>query len=120
MAKVALDKIAAGGTTPYLSTKLVTGRFFMNGCCRKPRLILARIQSGKRDHHGMAADAFLIGEKIPQSLLHAIGDNLFIERYVGDHIIDPHTGRASCLRPISTITFAPRAAAARRTARCTR
>jgi len=23
------DKIAAGGTTPYLTTKLVTGRFFM-------------------------------------------------------------------------------------------
>ena len=29
MAKVAQDKIAASGATPYLTTKLVTGRFFM-------------------------------------------------------------------------------------------
>src|SRR6201993_1233199 len=29
MAKVAQDKIAGSGVTPYLSTKLVTGRFFM-------------------------------------------------------------------------------------------
>ena len=29
MAKVAQDKIAGAGATPYLTTKLVTGRFFM-------------------------------------------------------------------------------------------
>ena len=29
MVKVAQDKIAAGAATPYLNTKLVTGRFFM-------------------------------------------------------------------------------------------
>src|ERR1700682_4274571 len=46
MAKVAHDKIAAGGTTPYLSTKLVTGRFFMERMLPETSVHLARIQTG--------------------------------------------------------------------------
>jgi len=46
MAKVALAKIADAGTSPYLSTKLVTGRFFMERMLPETALHLARIQTG--------------------------------------------------------------------------
>src|SRR5581483_2492306 len=46
MAKVAQTKIAADGTTAYLSTKLVTGRFFMERVLPATATHLARIQSG--------------------------------------------------------------------------
>jgi hypothetical protein len=58
MAKVALDKIAAGGTTPYLSTKLVTGRFFMERMLPETAANLARIQSGCATMMELPADAF--------------------------------------------------------------
>ena len=44
MAKVANDKIAASGATPYLTTKLVTGRFFMERMLPETALHLARVQ----------------------------------------------------------------------------
>ena len=58
MAKVALDRIAAGGETPYLKTKLVTGRFFMERMLPETALHLARIQSGAATTMELAADAF--------------------------------------------------------------
>jgi acyl-CoA dehydrogenase len=58
MVKVALDKIAAGGTTPYLSTKLVTGRFFMERMLPETALHLARIQTGCATTMELAAEAF--------------------------------------------------------------
>jgi acyl-CoA dehydrogenase len=58
MAKVALDKIAAFGTTPYLSTKLVTGRFYMERMLPETALHLARIQSGSTTTMELAAEAF--------------------------------------------------------------
>lgn len=57
MAKVAQDKIAAG-TTPYLNTKLVTGRFFMERLLPETAVHLARIQSGSATTMELAADAF--------------------------------------------------------------
>src|SRR5450631_2278047 len=58
MAKVALDKIAAGGATPYLTTKLVTGRFFMERMLPETALHLARIQTGSATTMELAAEAF--------------------------------------------------------------
>jgi acyl-CoA dehydrogenase len=58
MAKVALDKIAAGGPTPYLSTKLVTGRFFMERMLPETALHLARIQTGCATTMELSAEAF--------------------------------------------------------------
>jgi 3-(methylsulfanyl)propanoyl-CoA dehydrogenase len=58
MAKVAQDKIAAGGATPYLSTKLVTGRFFMERVLPETAAHLARLQSGSATTMELAADAF--------------------------------------------------------------
>jgi len=58
MAKVAQDKVAATGMTPYLSTKLVTGRFFMERMLPETVLHLARIQSGSATTMELAADAF--------------------------------------------------------------
>jgi hypothetical protein len=58
MARVALDKIAAGGTTPYLSTKLVTGRFFMERMLPETALHLARIQTGCAATMELPAEAF--------------------------------------------------------------
>src|SRR6201999_1344916 len=46
MAKVAQDKIAGSGATAYLTTKLVTGRFFMERVLPATSTHLARIQSG--------------------------------------------------------------------------
>jgi acyl-CoA dehydrogenase len=57
MAKVAQDK-AAAGATPYLHTKLVTGRFFMERLLPETAVHLARIQSGSATTMELAAEAF--------------------------------------------------------------
>jgi alkylation response protein AidB-like acyl-CoA dehydrogenase len=58
MAKVALGKIAASGTTPYLATKLVTGRFFMERMLPETAVHLARIEAGCSTTMELAAEAF--------------------------------------------------------------
>src|SRR5476651_1419102 len=58
MAKVAQDKIASTGATAYLTTKLVTGRFFMERMLPKTSLHLARIQTGCATTMELAAEAF--------------------------------------------------------------
>src|SRR5437868_2686486 len=58
MAKVAQDKIAASGATPYLTTKLVTGRFFMERMLPETSVHLARIQTGSATTMELAAEAF--------------------------------------------------------------
>src|SRR6201995_4198447 len=58
MAKVAQDKIAGGGATPYLTTKLVTGRFFMERMLPETSLHLARIQTGCATTMELATEAF--------------------------------------------------------------
>jgi hypothetical protein len=58
MAKVALDKIAGSGPTAYLTTKLVTGRFFMERMLPETSLHLARIQTGCETTMELAAEAF--------------------------------------------------------------
>jgi alkylation response protein AidB-like acyl-CoA dehydrogenase len=58
MAKVAHGKIAAGGATNYLKTKLVTGRFFMERVLPATTTHLARLQSGSATMMELPADAF--------------------------------------------------------------
>ncbi|ABD09289.1 Acyl-CoA dehydrogenase-like [Rhodopseudomonas palustris HaA2] len=58
MAKVAQDKIAADGATPYLTTKLVTGRFFAERTLPGTALHLARIQAGSGTVMELPAEAF--------------------------------------------------------------
>ncbi|KAA0077521.1 acyl-CoA dehydrogenase C-terminal domain-containing protein [Tardiphaga sp. P9-11] len=58
MAKVAQDKIAAEGATSYLTTKLVTGRFFMERMLPETALHLARIQTGSATTMELPAEAF--------------------------------------------------------------
>jgi acyl-CoA dehydrogenase len=58
MAKVAQDKIASEGATPYLTTKLVTGRFFMERMLPETALHLARIQTGSVTTMELPAEAF--------------------------------------------------------------
>ena len=58
MAKVAQDKIAGGNATPYLTTKLVTGRFFMERMLPETTVHLARIQTGSATTMELAAEAF--------------------------------------------------------------
>jgi len=58
MAKVAQDKIAGGDTSSYLSTKLVTGRFFMERMLPETALYLARVQSGSDTTMELPAEAF--------------------------------------------------------------
>jgi alkylation response protein AidB-like acyl-CoA dehydrogenase len=58
MAKVTLGKIAESGATPYLSTKLVTGRFFMERMLPETALRLARIQTGCATTMELPAEAF--------------------------------------------------------------
>ena len=58
MAKVANDKIAANGATPYLKTKLVTGKFFMERMLPETSVHLARLQSGSATTMELAAEAF--------------------------------------------------------------
>ena len=58
MAKVANEKIAASGATPYLKTKLVTGKFFMERILPETSANLARLQSGSDTTMELAAEAF--------------------------------------------------------------
>jgi acyl-CoA dehydrogenase len=58
MAKVTQAKIAESGATPYLSTKLVTGRFFMERMLPETAANLARIQAGSATIMELAAEAF--------------------------------------------------------------
>jgi hypothetical protein len=58
MAKVAQDKIAADGATSYLTTKLVTGRFFMERMLPETALHLARIQTGAATTMELPVEAF--------------------------------------------------------------
>ena len=58
MAKVAQDKIAAEGATPYLTTKLVTGKFFMERVLPETTVHLARIQTGAATTMELPAEAF--------------------------------------------------------------
>ena len=58
MAKVAQEKIASGAVTPHVSTKLVTGRFFMERMLPETSVHLARIQSGCATTMELAAEAF--------------------------------------------------------------
>jgi hypothetical protein len=58
MAKVAQDKIAAGDASSYLSTKLVTGRFFMERMLPETTLHLVRIQTGCATTMELPAEAF--------------------------------------------------------------
>ena len=56
--KVAQDKIAASGATPYLSTKLVTGRFFMERVLPETAAQLSRITAGAASVMELPAEAF--------------------------------------------------------------
>jgi hypothetical protein len=58
MVKVAHDKIAAGESTPYLTSKLVSGRFFMERMLPATALHLARIQTGSDTTMELPAEAF--------------------------------------------------------------
>jgi alkylation response protein AidB-like acyl-CoA dehydrogenase len=58
MAKVAQDKIAASGETPYLKAKLVTARFFMERMLPETATRLARIQAGSDTIMALPAEAF--------------------------------------------------------------
>ena len=58
MVRVASDKIAGGDTAPYLSSKLVTGRFFMERMLPETSLHLARIESGSATTMELPAEAF--------------------------------------------------------------
>lgn len=58
MAKVAQDKIAAGDSSTYLTTKLVTGRFFMERVLPETVAHLARLQTGCATVMELPAEAF--------------------------------------------------------------
>ena len=58
MAKVAQGKLAESGEQPYLKTKLVTGRFFMERMLPETALRLSRIQSGAASMMELPAEAF--------------------------------------------------------------
>ena len=51
-------RLRARGATAYLTTKLVTGRFFMERMLPETAMHLARIQSGSATTMELAADAF--------------------------------------------------------------
>lgn len=58
MAKVALEKIAAGHASEYLKSKLVTGKFFMERMLPETAVHLTRIQTGADTTMELAAEAF--------------------------------------------------------------
>lgn len=58
MAKVAQDKIAAEGAKPFLTRKLVTGRFFAERMLPETALRLTRIESGCATLMELPAEAF--------------------------------------------------------------
>ena len=59
MAKVAQDKIAGSGATPYLTTKLVTGRFFMERMLPETARASCAHPDRLRDHHGIGGGSVL-------------------------------------------------------------
>jgi alkylation response protein AidB-like acyl-CoA dehydrogenase len=58
MAKTAQDKLAQGADQPYLKTKLVTGKFFVERMLPETALRLARIQAGAATMMELPAEAF--------------------------------------------------------------
>ncbi|MEH2511784.1 acyl-CoA dehydrogenase [Nitrobacteraceae bacterium AZCC 1564] len=58
MAKVTQDKIASAGEQPYLKSKLVTGKFFMERMLPETATRLARIQAGADSMMELPAEAF--------------------------------------------------------------
>ena len=58
MAKVAQDKLASAGEQPYLKSKLVTGKFFMERMLPETSLRLSRIQTGAASMMELPAEAF--------------------------------------------------------------
>jgi hypothetical protein len=58
MAKVAQDKIASDGATPYLTGKLVTGKFFAERMLPETDLRLTRIETGCATTMELPAEAF--------------------------------------------------------------
>src|ERR1700716_520822 len=58
MAEVGPDQLGGGSATPYLTTKLVTGRFFMERMLPETSVHLARIQTGCATTMELAAEAF--------------------------------------------------------------
>ena len=58
MAKVAQDKLAESGEQPYLKSKLVTGKFFMERMLPETALRLSRVQSGADSMMELSAEAF--------------------------------------------------------------
>ena len=58
MAKVAQDKLASSGEQPYLKSKLVTGKFFMERMLPETSLRLSRIQTGAASMMELPAEAF--------------------------------------------------------------
>ena len=55
---MAQDKIAAGDSSTYLTTKLVTGRFFMERILPETAAHLARLQAGCATVMELPAEAF--------------------------------------------------------------
>ncbi len=58
MVKVANEKIAGGDAAPYLKTKLITGKFFMERMLPETSAHLARLQAGAATVMELPADAF--------------------------------------------------------------
>jgi alkylation response protein AidB-like acyl-CoA dehydrogenase len=58
MAKVTQDKMASAGEQPYLKSKLVTGKFFMERMLPETSTRLARIQAGAASMMELPAEAF--------------------------------------------------------------
>ncbi len=58
MVKVANEKIAGGDAAPYLRTKLITGKFFMERMLPETSAHLARLQAGAATVMELPADAF--------------------------------------------------------------
>jgi 3-(methylsulfanyl)propanoyl-CoA dehydrogenase len=58
MAKVAQSKLASGDEQPYLKTKLVTGKFFMERMLPETSMRLSRIQAGAGSMMELPAEAF--------------------------------------------------------------
>ncbi len=58
MAKVAQSKLASGDDQPYLKSKLVTGKFFMERMLPETSMRLSRIQAGAGSMMELPAEAF--------------------------------------------------------------
>jgi hypothetical protein len=58
MAKVSLDKIAAGDTDPYYQQKLITGRYYIERLLPDAASHLAKLKTGADTMMSMPVDAF--------------------------------------------------------------